>query len=98
MVDLVTLVDVRLQCRLAADERAEDTLLSGYITAARRVCASVTGFNFSPTALVPVSDEDMAVVNQAILAMAAHWFENRDDPTTPKQALWLLGTIRKRRL
>lgn len=98
MADLVTLEDARLQCRLAADERREDQLIAVYVTAAQRVCAAVTGFDLSPTALVPFSDEDAALVKQAMLVMIAHWFENRDDAATPRSALWLLGTIRRRRL
>ncbi len=98
MADLVPLTDARLQCRLAADERSEDTLLTGYIAAAQRVCAAITGFDLSPTAPVAITPENAAVVKQAMLVMVAHWFENRDDPGTPRAALWLLGTIRRRRL
>ena len=98
MVDLVSLDDARLQCRIAGSAWDEDDLLTGYIAAARRACGAITGFDLSPTAIVPISTDDAAVVKQAMLVIVSYWYENRDAADVPKQATWLLGTIRRRRL
>lgn len=98
MADLVSLDDARLQCRLAEDERDEDQLLIGYIAAARRACGAISGFDLSATAPIAISADDAAVVKQAMLVIISHWYENRDAGEIPKQANWLLGTIRRRRL
>jgi hypothetical protein len=98
VADLVSLDDARLQCRLAEDERDEDALLIGYVAAARRACGAVTGLDLSATAPVAISEDDAAVVKQAMLVMISHWYENRDAGEMPKQANWLLNTIRRRRL
>lgn len=96
MVEPISLADVRRQIRLDDDDDSEDTLLTGYILAAKRVCVSQTGFSLADDAVNAPSADDLGIIAQAMMMMVAAWYENRENSEPPDMALWLLGLIRGR--
>lgn len=68
---MTALIDLRAQLNIIDD--TDDALLAGKIAAAEAHTTNVTG------AQTPVTYDDApADMRQAILMLAAHWFENRE--------------------
>jgi uncharacterized phage protein (predicted DNA packaging) len=91
----VTLEELRHQTRVDADD--EDALLTSLISSARRAIENRTDRTIvgeTPT----MAPEDMPVVRQAILMLAAHWYVNRDlgtnrAPDIPVSVEYLIGPV-----
>lgn len=83
----VSLAEAKQQLRVEFTE--DDTLIQGYITAAREICES-----FLNQPLVAAEGEEQPVVKQtwkqAILLAVANWYQNREQGTFPNAAYQLL--------
>lgn len=78
---MITLEQVKKQCRIESDITYEDDLLNGYIASARDHVQMHLDRTIYPDA-VPSEDEyslvDNASIDQAMLLLVAHWYANRE--------------------
>lgn len=78
---MITLEQVKFQCRIEQDFHYEDGLLNGYIAAARNHVQMHIDRTIYPDA-VPSNDPDGLVdnasIDQAMLLLVAHWYANRE--------------------
>lgn len=83
----VSLAEAKAQLRVEFTE--DDTLIQGYITAAREICES-----FLNVPLVAAEGEEPPTVKQswkqAILLAVANWYQNREQGAFPEAAYQLL--------
>ena len=83
----VSLAEAKQQLRVEFTE--DDTLIQGYITAAREICES-----FLNVPLVAAEGEEPPTVKQswkqAILLAVANWYQNREQGAFPEAAYQLL--------
>ncbi|MBX7274612.1 head-tail connector protein [Pseudomonas sp. ERGC3:05] len=90
---MIDLARVKLHLRVDGDE--EDSLIIGYLTSAKSHVAMHCDRELVDT--VPVEPAQMGLtpdVEQAILLLIGHWYENREDaalgatPTAVERLLW----------
>jgi len=81
---MISLEQVKYQCRIEQDENEEDVLLEGYIRAARSHCQAWLDRTIYETA-VPSDDPDGVInndsIDQAMLLLVGHWYANREAVT-----------------
>ncbi len=84
---IVTLEDVKAQLSLTPDQTADDTLIQGKIDAAQSHIERLLGFRigdrFGGEGQEPVPDD----LKEAVLQLAAWWFENREAATDMSREL-----------
>lgn len=90
---MVDLARVKLHLRVDGDQ--EDTLITGYIEGAKSHIAMHCDRELVENS--PVEPDQMGItadVEQAILLLVGHWYENREDaatggtPTAVERLLW----------
>lgn len=95
MVEPVSVAQLEAQLRLPVDGSGEAGFLGALIVAARRLTERHTDrviVGDEPT----ITGDDVAVVSQAILMLAAHWYYNREaDDAMPGAVTMLLAPYRR---
>lgn len=78
---MITLEQVKFQCRIEQDVTDEDALLDGYIKASRNYIQAYLDRTIYADA-VPSDDPngllDNASIDQAMLLLVGHWYANRE--------------------
>lgn len=78
---MITLEQVKYQCRIEFDEHEEDALLTSYIAAARDHCQTWLDRTIYDTAVPSDNPDgllDNASIDQACLLLVGHWYKNRE--------------------
>lgn len=95
MAEPVTVAQLEAQLRLPVGGSGEAGFLSALIVAARRLAERHTDrviVGDEPT----ITGDDVAVVSQAILMLAAHWYYNREaEETIPGAVAMLLSPYQR---
>lgn len=99
MVEIVTVPELQGHLRLD-DDGGDDAVLADLIVAARRAIENrIDGTIVGDT--VTIKSADIPVARQAVLMLAAHWYENRETSTSRSMAVlpmsveWLITPMAK---